>query len=58
LAKRRPRALWVNPNVEFFGLDDVMPSNLNDRVRATRPRSPMCATGRCAVTATASAFGG
>src|SRR5882724_6900141 len=25
-------ALWVNPNVEFFGLDDVMPSNLNDRV--------------------------
>lgn len=25
-------ALWVNPNVEFFGLDDVMPGNLNDRV--------------------------
>ena len=25
-------ALWVNPNVEFFGLDDVMPSNVNDRV--------------------------
>jgi allantoinase len=23
-------ALWVNPNVEFFGLDDVMPSNLNE----------------------------
>jgi hypothetical protein len=22
-------ALWVNPNIEFFGLDDVMPSNLN-----------------------------
>jgi hypothetical protein len=31
-------ALWMNPNVEFFGLDDVMPSNLNDRVpRARRP---------------------
>jgi hypothetical protein len=25
-------ALWVNPNVEVFGLDDVRPSNLNDRV--------------------------
>jgi hypothetical protein len=23
-------ALWVSPNVEFFGFDDVMPSNLND----------------------------
>jgi allantoinase len=25
-------ALWVNPNIEFFGLDDVMPGNLNERV--------------------------
>ena len=38
---RRPRwtwpggarvALWVNPNIEFFGLDDVMPGNQNERV--------------------------
>ena len=29
-------ALWVNPNVEFFGLDDVMPSNLNDHVANLR----------------------
>jgi allantoinase len=27
-------ALWVNPNVEFFGLDDVMPGNVNERVPA------------------------
>ena len=25
-------ALWINPNIEFFGLDDVMPGNLNERV--------------------------
>ena len=50
-------APWVNPNVEFFGLDDVMPSNLNDRVHANGPRSPTCATGRCVITATASASG-
>jgi allantoinase len=25
-------ALCVNPNIEFFGLDDVMPGNLNERV--------------------------
>ena len=25
-------ALWVNPNIEFFGLDDVMPGNVNERV--------------------------
>ena len=24
-------ALWVNPNIEFFGLDDVMPGNVNER---------------------------
>jgi hypothetical protein len=29
-------ALWVNPNIEFFGLDDVMPDNQNKRV----PREP------------------
>jgi allantoinase len=28
-------ALWVNPNIEFFGLDDVMPGNLKfDRSRS------------------------
>ena len=51
-------ALWVNPNVEFFGLDDVMPGNLNDRVPRDQARIPMCATGRCVITATASAYGG
>jgi peptidoglycan/xylan/chitin deacetylase (PgdA/CDA1 family) len=25
-------ALWVNPNIEFFGLDDAMPDNVNERV--------------------------
>ena len=33
-------ALWVNPNVEFFGLDDVMPSNLNDRVPREQAKIP------------------
>ena len=33
-------ALWVNPNVEFFGLDDVMPSNLNDRVPRDHAKIP------------------
>ena len=33
-------ALWVNPNVEFFGLDDVMPSNLNDRVPCDQAKIP------------------
>ena len=33
-------ALWVNPNVEFFGLDDVMPSNLNDRVPREQAQIP------------------
>jgi allantoinase len=33
-------ALWVNPNVEFFGLDDVMPSNLNDRVPRDQAKIP------------------
>lgn len=33
-------ALWVNPNVEFFGLDDVMPGNLNERVAREHARIP------------------
>jgi allantoinase len=33
-------ALWVNPNVEFFSLDDVMPSNLNDRVPRDQAKIP------------------
>ena len=32
--------MWVNPNVEFFGLDDVMPSNLNDRVPRDQAKIP------------------
>ena len=40
-------ALWVNPNVEFFGLDDVMPSNLNDRVPRDQTKIPnVRTTGR------------
>lgn len=33
-------ALWVNPNVEFFGLDEVMPGNVNERVAADHARVP------------------
>lgn len=33
-------ALWVNPNVEFFGLDDVMPGNVNERVAREHARIP------------------
>ena len=33
-------ALWVNPNIEFFGLDDVMPGNLNARVPREHARIP------------------
>lgn len=33
-------ALWVNPNVEFFGLDDVMPGNVNERVAREHARVP------------------
>jgi peptidoglycan/xylan/chitin deacetylase (PgdA/CDA1 family) len=33
-------ALWVNPNIEFFGLDDVMPGNANERVERTRAKIP------------------
>ncbi len=33
-------ALWVNPNVEFFGLDDVMPGNSNERVAREHAKVP------------------
>ena len=33
-------ALWVNPNVEFFGLDDVMRATSMIASHANRPRSP------------------
>ena len=33
-------ALWVNPNIEFFGLDDVMPGNQNERVPRNRAQIP------------------
>jgi peptidoglycan/xylan/chitin deacetylase (PgdA/CDA1 family) len=33
-------ALWVNPNVEFFALDDVMPGNVNERVAREHARVP------------------
>jgi allantoinase len=33
-------AVWVNPNIEFFGLDDVMPGNVNERVPRERAHVP------------------
>ena len=33
-------ALWINPNVEFFALDDVMPGNVNERVARELARVP------------------
>jgi peptidoglycan/xylan/chitin deacetylase (PgdA/CDA1 family) len=33
-------ALWVNPNIEFFALDDVMPGNVNERVSRDHARVP------------------
>jgi hypothetical protein len=33
-------ALWLNPNIEFFGLDDVMPGNLNERVPREHAKIP------------------
>jgi peptidoglycan/xylan/chitin deacetylase (PgdA/CDA1 family) len=33
-------ALWVNPNVEFFALDDVMPGNVNERVAREHAKVP------------------
>jgi hypothetical protein len=35
-----PDCAWVNPNIEFFGVDDVMPSNLNDRVPREQAKIP------------------
>jgi len=29
-----------NPNIEFFGLDDVMPGNLNERVPREHAKIP------------------
>ena len=33
-------ALWVNPNIEFFGLDDVMPGTVNERVPREHAKVP------------------
>jgi len=33
-------AVWLNPNIEFFRLDDVMPSNLNERVPREHAKVP------------------
>jgi peptidoglycan/xylan/chitin deacetylase (PgdA/CDA1 family) len=47
--KERPRltwpdgarvALWINPNIEFFGLDDVLPGNVNERVTREHAKIP------------------
>ena len=45
-------ALWVNPNIEFFGLDDVMPNNVNERVPRETGRIPNVRNWRCATMAT------
>jgi allantoinase len=33
-------ALWINPNIEFFGLDDVLPGNVNERVTREHAKIP------------------
>jgi peptidoglycan/xylan/chitin deacetylase (PgdA/CDA1 family) len=33
-------ALWVNPNIEYFGLDDVMPGTVNERVAREHAKVP------------------
>jgi len=33
-------ALWINPNVEFFGLDDVMPGTNNERLARDQVHIP------------------
>ena len=33
-------ALWVNPNIEFFRLDDVMPGTVNERVAREHAKVP------------------
>ncbi len=34
-------ALWVIPNIEFFGLDDPMPGNHNERIPREQAKIPM-----------------
>ena len=36
----RPFQMECNPNIEFFGLDDVMPGNLNERVPREHAKIP------------------
>ncbi len=33
-------ALWVNPNIEYFNLDDIMPGNTNERVSRDHAKIP------------------
>ena len=33
-------ALWINPNIEFFRLDDVMPGTVNERVAREHAKVP------------------
>jgi len=33
-------ALWINPNVEFFGLNDAMPGTVNERVAKEHAKVP------------------
>jgi allantoinase len=56
--QRARAALWVNPDIEFFGLDDMMPGNLNKRVPREHTKIPNVRNWRCAAVATASASGG
>lgn len=33
-------ALWINPNIEYFALDDAMPGNTNERVAREHAKVP------------------
>lgn len=33
-------ALWINPNIEYFALDDAMPGNVNERVARDHAKVP------------------
>src|SRR4051812_32753209 len=33
-------ALWINPNIEFFGLNDILPGNVNERVSRETAKNP------------------
>jgi allantoinase len=33
-------ALWINPNIEYFGLDDVMPGTVNERIERRGAKVP------------------